>query len=229
MTTPDDPFAALDPGETVTLIAVPSPLWQETGGGVGAVHLIGAGFRPDFCNVTEAGDLDVGVISAGYVQGRIRITGEFKARVPYANPIEAAARLIAAFGPSNLPLPSLSEGGWIRFIPHPLLPGFPRMSVRGIKHFQDTTTLMFDLRKLPGMTEASLTIDLRTFLDRMTADAPSFRFIPTCPMVDERIEIAQIRTATRVLALAAARLATLIPRLPSKRLRPCKTSSATAR
>ena len=54
----------------------------ETGGGVGALHLIESGFRPDYCIVTEAGNLDVGLISVGYVQGKIRVQGEFKHRVP---------------------------------------------------------------------------------------------------------------------------------------------------
>src|SRR4051812_14551855 len=42
----------------------------ETGGGVGAVHLIQSGRRTDYCIVTEAGNLDVGLISVGYVQGK---------------------------------------------------------------------------------------------------------------------------------------------------------------
>lgn len=247
----------------------------ETGGGVGAVHLIHSGLRPDYCIVTEAGDLDVGVISAGYVQGRIRIKGEFKARVPYVNPIERAARLVTAFGPSYYPLKSRAEGGWLDFVPHPLLPGFPRMAVRGIEHFQDVTTLMFDLRIIPGMTEAGVKADLAAFLETLrrddpdldyelvvplgerqpnmparestpvdapvvarlidahqavtgkrpevgaghrigaTADTCHFKgvgitcveygpgFIPTWPMVDECIEVDQVLTATRVLALTA--------------------------
>ena len=39
----------------------------ETGGGVGALHLIESGLRPDYCIVAEAGNLDVGLISVGYV------------------------------------------------------------------------------------------------------------------------------------------------------------------
>ncbi len=247
----------------------------ETGGGVGAVHLIESGLRPDYCIVTEAGDLDVGVISAGYVQGRIRIKGEFKARVPYINPIERAARLVTAFGPSYHPLKSKSEGGWLDFVPHPLLPGFPRMAVRGIEHFQEVTTLMFDLRIIPGMTEAGVKADLVGFLETLRLDDPDFDyelvvplgprqpnmpareatqveapvvasliraheavtgerpevgaghrigatadtchfkgvgitcveygpgFIPTWPMVDECIEVEQVVTATKVLALTA--------------------------
>lgn len=250
----------------------------ETGGGVGAVHLVETGLRPDYCIVTEAGDLDVGTISVGYVQGKVRVKGEFKARVPYVNPIEKAAKVLAAFGPSYHPLASTAEGGWLRFTPHPLVPGFPRMAVRGIEHHQDVTTLSFDLRIVPGMDEAGVCEDLRGLLDgiaatdrdfayelvvplspqqpnmpareatptdspvvaeliaahrAVTGDAPKvgaghrigatadtchFKgagitcveygpgFIPTWPMVDECVEIAQVVTATRTLAVTAAAL-----------------------
>ncbi len=76
----------------------------ETGGGVGAVHLINSGLRTDYCIVTEAGNLDVGLISVGYVQGKVRVIGEFKHRVPYINPIEKITKVIHAFGPSYQPI-----------------------------------------------------------------------------------------------------------------------------
>lgn len=252
----------------------------ETGGGVGALHLIESGCRPDYCIVSEAGDLDVGVISVGYVQGKVRVMGEFKARVPYVNPIEKAAKVLDAFGPAYVPLKPASEGGWIRFDPHPLIPGFPRMAVRDISHHQDATTLTFDLRIVPGMTEESVVADLTGLLERVAARDPDFAyelivpqspqqpnmparpetaadevvvaelidahrtvtgadpavgaghrigatadtchfkgagitcveygpgFIPTWPMVDERIEVDQIVTAARVLAVTAAAVLT---------------------
>ncbi|MEZ4832433.1 MAG: hypothetical protein R2873_10605 [Caldilineaceae bacterium] len=64
----------------------------ETGRCGRAQHLIQSGLRPDYCIVTEAGDLDVGVISVGYVQGKVKVIGEFKHRVPYINPIEKICR-----------------------------------------------------------------------------------------------------------------------------------------
>ncbi len=252
----------------------------ETGGGVGALHLIDSGYRPDFCVVSEAGDLDVGVVSVGYVQGRIRVLGEFKARVPYVNPIEKAAKVLAALGPAYQPLKSITDGGWIRFEPDPLVPGFPRVAVRDISHHQDCTTLMFDLRIVAGMTEADVAADLTALLDGIAQQDPEFRyeliipqseqqpnmparpatpqdapvvaevikaheqitgsrphvgaghrigatadtchfkgvgitcveygpgFIPTWPMVDECIEVAQIVTASQVLAVSSAALVT---------------------
>jgi acetylornithine deacetylase/succinyl-diaminopimelate desuccinylase-like protein len=252
----------------------------ETGGGVGAVHLVESGLRPDYCIVTEASDLDVGIISVGYVQGRIRVRGEFKARVPYINPIEKMIKVIAAFGSSYQPLARVENGGWLRFTPHPLLPGFPRMAVRGIEHFKDATTIDFDLRIIPGMTEMQVCEDMRALLDGLAAADPEFSyelivpaspqrpnmaardatapdvpvvaelikahqhvtgklpvvgaghrigatadtchfkavgikcveygpgFIPTWPMVDECVEVAQIITATRTLAMTATALLT---------------------
>jgi acetylornithine deacetylase len=253
---------------------------SETGGGPGAQRLVESGLRPDFCIVTEASDLDLGTISVGYVQGKLRIKGEFKARVPYINPIEKAAKVVTAFGPAYTPLKHRDNGGWISFTPHPLLPGFPRMAIRGIEHFQDATTLSFDIRIIPGMSEASVRTDLERFLRGIAAQDPDFKyeliipvslkqpnmpardatpdsapvvaeliaahtlvtgerpvvgaghrigatadtchfkgagivcaeygpgFIPVWPMVDECIEVAQIVTATKALAVTAAKLTT---------------------
>jgi acetylornithine deacetylase len=158
----------------------------ETGGGVGAVHLINSGLHPDFCVVTEASDLNVGVISTGYVQGKIAVAGEFKARVPYVNPIEHAAKLVTVFGPSYHPLKPRSEGGWLRFNPHSLIPGFPRMAVRGIEHFQDVTTISFDLRIVPGMTEESVREDLAKFLDGITEQDPEFKYSLIIPLSEQQ-------------------------------------------
>ena len=153
----------------------------ETGGGVGAVHLIESGLRTDYGIVTEAGNLDVGLISVGYVQGKVRVLGEFKHRVPYINPIEKITKVIHAFGPSYELIP---QGSWLRYTPHELIPGYPRMAVRNIEHYQNTTTLMFDLRIVPGMTEASVREDMTGLLNAIAADDPEFQYeliIPQSP------------------------------------------------
>jgi acetylornithine deacetylase len=252
----------------------------ETGGGVGAMHLIETGLRPDYCIVTEATNLDVGTISVGYVQGKVRVKGEFKHRVPYINPIEKITKVIHTFGLSYRPLVPAMQGGWLRFEPHPLIPGFPAMAVRNIEHFQDTTSLTFDLRIVPGMTDEGVRQDMQNLLANIAAEDPEFDFeliipqspqqpnmpareatpvdapvvarliqahehisgqtanvgaghrigatadtchfkgvgitcveygpgfIPIWPMVDECIKVAQIVTATKVLALTAAELCT---------------------
>ena len=158
----------------------------ETGGGVGALHLIESGLRPNYCIVTEASNLDVGIISVGYVQGKVRVRGEFKHRVPYVNPIEKITEVIRVFGPSYQPLRSHAEGGWLRFRPHPLLSGFPAMAVRDISHYQDTTTLTFDLRIIPGMTEDSVREDMTALLESIRKDDPDFCYELIIPQSEEK-------------------------------------------
>ena len=156
----------------------------ETGGGVGALHLIESGLRPDYCIVTEAGNLDVGLISVGYVQGKVRVIGEFKHRVPYINPIEKITKVIHAFGSSYQPLKSKAEGGWLQFEPHPMLPGFPAMAVRNIEHYQNETTVTFDLRIIPGMSEASVKADMTMLLDSIQAGDPDFQYELVIPQTE---------------------------------------------
>ena len=158
----------------------------ETGGGVGALHLLESGFRPDYCIVTEAGNLDVGVISVGYVQGKIRVLGEFKHRVPYVNPIEKASKVIAAFSPSYTQLARADAGGWLRYRPHPLIPGYPSMAIRDIEHYQDVTTLTFDLRIIPGMTEASAREDIQARLEQIRQADSDFDYELLIPQSDQQ-------------------------------------------
>ncbi len=158
----------------------------ETGGGVGALHLIDSGYRPDYCIVTEAGNLDVGVISVGYVQGVIRVLGEFKHRVPYVNPIEKATKVIAAFSPSYAQIPRVEDGGWLRYQPHPLVPGYPSMAIRNIAHYQDVTTVAFDLRIIPEMTEASVREDMRARLEQIRREDDEFQYELLIPQSDQQ-------------------------------------------
>ena len=158
----------------------------ETGGGVGALHLIESGCRPDYCIVTEAGNLDIGLISVGYVQGKIRVLGEFKHRVPYVNPIEKATKVIDAFSPSYVQIPRVEDGGWLRYQPHPLIPGYPSMAIRDIEHYQDVTTLTFDLRIIPGMTEEGVREDIAARLDQIKQADHEFEYELVIPQSDQQ-------------------------------------------
>lgn len=158
----------------------------ETGGGVGALHLIESGCRPDYCIVTEAGNLDVGVISVGYAQGKIRVLGEFKHRAPYVNPIEKATKVIDAFSPSYVQIPAKADGGWLRYQPHPLIPGYPSMAIREIEHYQDMTTLTFDLRIIPGMTEDTVREDMQARLDQISEEDGEFQYELLIPQSEQQ-------------------------------------------
>jgi len=50
------------------------------------------------------------------------------------------------------------------------------MALRHIAHYQDATTATFDLRIVPGMTEASVGADMRARLDAIKAADPDFRY-----------------------------------------------------
>ena len=158
----------------------------ETGGGVGALHLLESGCRPDYCIVTEAGNLDVGVISVGYVQGQIRVLGEFKHRVPYVNPIEKVTKVIDAFSPSYVQIPRKEDGGWLRYQPHPLIPGYPSMAIRNIEHYQDVTTVTFDLRIIPGMTENTVREDMQARLEQIRQEDCEFEYELLIPQSDQQ-------------------------------------------
>lgn len=158
----------------------------ETGGGVGALHLLESGWRPNYCIVTEAGNLDVGVISVGYVQGKIRVPGEFKHRVPYVNPIEKASKVIEAFSPSYVQIPRVEDGGWLRYQPHALIPGYPSMAIRNIEHYQDVTTVTFDLRIIPGMSEDSVRDDMQARLEQIRQSDRDFAFELVIPQSEQQ-------------------------------------------
>ncbi len=179
----------------------------ETGGGLGALHLIESGCRPDYCIVTEAGDLDVGLISVGYVQGRIRVIGEFKHRVPYVNPIEKATKVIGAFSPSYLQIPAKADGGWLRYQPHPLLPGYPSMAIRDIAHFQDMTTVVFDLRIVPGMSEDTVREDMEARLKRIRQEDSEFEYELVIPQSDQQPNMPAREATPRDSAVASALIA----------------------
>ena len=179
----------------------------ETGGGVGALHLIESGCRPDYCIVTEAGDLDVGLISVGYVQGRIRVIGEFKHRMPYVNPIEKATKVIGAFSPSYVQIPAKADGGWLRYQPHPLLPGYPSMAIRDIQHFQDMTTVSFDLRIVPGMSEDTVREDMEARLERIRQEDREFDYELVIPQSDQQPNMPAREATPRDSALASALIA----------------------
>lgn len=179
----------------------------ETGGGLGALHLIESGCRPDYCIVTEAGDLDVGLISVGYVQGRIRVIGEFKHRAPYVNPIEKATKVIGAFSPSYLQIPAKADGGWLRYQPHPLLPGYPSMAIRDIAHFQDMTTVVFDLRIVPGMSEDTVRKDMEARLKRIRQEDSEFEYELVIPQSDQQPNMPAREATPRDSAVASALIA----------------------
>ena len=50
------------------------------------------------------------------------------------------------------------------------------MAIRDIEHYQDVTTVTFDLRIIPGMTEDSVREDMRARLETIKAADPQFDY-----------------------------------------------------
>jgi len=76
------------------------------------------------------------------------------------NPIEQQAEIIRRIGPS---LDPIQPGGWLRFTPHPELPGFPTHTFDTMHkehYYQKSYTgmssreceMVFQLRTVPGQT-----------------------------------------------------------------------------
>ena len=93
------------------------------------------------------------------------------------------------------------------------------MAVRNIEHYQNMTTLMFDLRIVPGMTEESVRQDMTALLESIAAEDPEFHYeliIPQSPQqpnmpareatpVDAPVAEALIRSHTAHHGQAASR------------------------
>jgi acetylornithine deacetylase/succinyl-diaminopimelate desuccinylase-like protein len=181
----------------------------ETGGGVGIRHLLDHESAFTAAIVAEPTNLSVANISVGYVQGWIRIWGELRHSEPYANPIQAMARVIDVLGPSYRPL---TPDGWVSFEPNPDLPGFPRLAARKIESGHDYCALFFDMRTVPGQTDDSVRADLQKLLAKLnlvsegftteviipaSLETPNFPAMPPTP-VDHPIVQELVRAHTRI-------------------------------
>jgi hypothetical protein len=116
-----------------------------------------------------------------------RYSAEAKAR--YMNPIEQIAEVVRRIGPSLDPIP---EGAWMRFAPHPELPGFPTHTFDTChkEHYYhpnhtglDTreAELQLQFRTVPGQTVESVRADLVRLLDGIKADHPAFGYALELP------------------------------------------------
>src|SRR5256886_9755978 len=136
-------------------------------GGAGTRALMARGLRTDLAINMEHSANTIANVCVGIVMVRIRTKSpelffrySKEARAQYINPIEQQAEIIRRIGPS---LDPIKPGGWLRFTPHPELPGFPAHTFDTIHkehHHQKSYTRMssrewemgLQLRTLPGPT-----------------------------------------------------------------------------
>lgn len=142
----------------------------ETAGGVGITALIDSGLRSTYAIVTECTNLSVVNISVAACRGAVTFSGRTLHHTPYPNPTEAAARFVAAMGPTFEPAPT--SGGWLTFQPDPGLPGYPRAAARAINSQGDAATVVFEVRIVPGMNDDTVRADLERLLSSVRERCP---------------------------------------------------------
>ncbi len=145
----------------------------ETAGGVGITHLIKSGIRADHAVVTECTNLNVVNISVAACRGAVQFEGRTLHHSPYPNPLEHAARLVVAMGPT---FKSAEPGGWLSFAANPELPGFPRAAARSITSQNDFATLEFEIRIVPGMNDDTIRADFERLLQIIRKDCPELKY-----------------------------------------------------
>jgi acetylornithine deacetylase len=165
-------------------------------GGAGTRALLRHGVRADLAINMEHSANTIANVCVGIVMAQIRTrtpdlffrySAEAKAR--YWNAIEQQCEIIRRIGPSLDPIP---PGGWLTFVPHPELPGFPTHTFDTVhkEHYYQTNytgmtsrecEMVFQLRTVPGQTVASVRADLVRLLDGIRKDHPAFDYELTVP------------------------------------------------
>jgi acetylornithine deacetylase len=165
-------------------------------GGWGTRALLAHGVRANMAINMEHSALTIATVCVGVVM--IRVTtrspelffrSSAEARAAYQNPIEQQLRIIQRIGPSLDPIP---PGGWLRFTPHPELPGFPTHTFDTIhkEHYYQPNysglssrecALIFQIRTVPGQTVASVRDDVHRLLESIRKESPTLDYEVTIP------------------------------------------------
>ncbi len=145
----------------------------------------------DYCINLEHSANTIANVCVGIIMARIKTRTpdlffrySAEAKAGYFNAIEQQAEILRRLGPSLDPIP---EGGWLDFVAHPDLPGFPMHCVDSIhkEHYYHTNytglstrecDLLLQVRTVPGQTLASVRADMIRLLDAIGADHPAFAY-----------------------------------------------------
>ncbi len=167
------------------------PVVAHKYGGAGTRALVEAGVLPDLCINLEHSANTIANVCVGIIMARIKTRTpdlffrySAEAKAGYFNAIEQQAEILRRLGSSLDPIP---EGGWLDFVAHPDLPGFPMHCVDSIhkEHYYHTNytglstrecDLLLQVRTVPGQTLASVRADMIRLLDAIGADHPAFAY-----------------------------------------------------
>jgi acetylornithine deacetylase/succinyl-diaminopimelate desuccinylase-like protein len=172
------------------------PVVAHKYGGAGTRALIKKGIRADYCINMEHSANTIANVCVGIVMVRIRTSTpdlffrySVEAKAKYFNAIEQQGEIIRRIGSSLDPLP---EGGWLRFTPHPELPGFPTLTFDTIhkEHYYYPSytgmssrecEMCFQIRTVPGQSLESIRTDVKTLLEQIKAERPNLQYELTIP------------------------------------------------
>jgi acetylornithine deacetylase len=167
------------------------PVIAHKHGGAGTRALLRSGVRADLCINMEHSNNTIAHVCVGIVMVRIRVEApelffrySTEAKAAYWNPIEQLGEVVRRIGPSLDPIP---EGGWMNFIPHPELPGFPTHTFDTFHkehYYQKNHTglhskqaeLLLQFRTVPGQTLDSVRADVAALLEGIRRDRPAFNY-----------------------------------------------------
>lgn len=165
-------------------------------GGAGTRALMKKGVRTDLAINMEHSANTIANVCVGIVMVRIKTKSpelffrySQEAKAQYMNPIEQQAEIMRRIGPS---LDPIRPGGWLRFTPHPDLPGFPTHTFDTMHkehYYQKSYTgmssreceMIFQLRTVPGQTLETVRDDVQRLLADIKKDHPAFDAEMTIP------------------------------------------------
>jgi len=176
------------------------PVIAHKYGGYGTRALLRKGIRADYCINMEHSANTIANVCVGIIMVRIRTrTPDLffryspEAKAKYFNALEQQCEIIRRIGKSLDPLP---PGGWLRFTPHPELPGFPTITFDTIHkehYFHPSYTglsgreceMCFQIRTVPGQTLENIRTDVKRLLEKCKADYPTLEYDLTIPASGE--------------------------------------------
>lgn len=158
------------------------PVIAHKAGGVGTRELIKKGVLTDYCINLEHSANGIATVCVGLVKVKIKTStpglffrGNPEARSKYFNAIEQMCGIIGKLGSS---LDPIKPGGWLRFTPHPELPGFPTIRYDAIHKdpYPRECEMDFQIRTVPGQSLQGIMTDLTELLQQCKADWPNLDY-----------------------------------------------------
>jgi acetylornithine deacetylase len=165
-------------------------------GGAGTRALVKKGVRTDLAINMEHSANTIANVCVGIVMARIKTKSpelffrySAEAKAAYMNPLEQQCEIIRRIGPS---LEQIPPGGWMTYVPHPDLPGFPTHTFDTMHkehYYQKNYTgmssreceLIFQVRTVPGQTLETVRADVQRLLAGIKKDHPAFDAEVTIP------------------------------------------------